>query len=349
MQKIYDVCIVGWWASGLFCAINLPATLSKLILEKNTHCAVKVLLSWWERCNVSNIYCAPEAYVSENKKMLPSIFHAWGPQDMVERLAARGVETVVEDRGRIVLKSWKAKQLAELLVSEAVKNDTEIKTDTTVQWLEYLADEACFLLHTSQGDIHAKRVILSSWGKSYPQVGATDLAFQLAQQFWLEINMPYACLCGIEMIEDVSALAGTTIDARVFIKSKNKIVYEEQWPVLFTHRWLSWPVIFNASVFIGHTENITLHIFPEQYTKRMKSLWIIQKELTYTMKSLRSRAEAKVTWWWISMSELKQNFESKKNPWLYIIGEACDITGKTWWYNLQRARSSAKVCAGGVE
>jgi predicted flavoprotein YhiN len=31
----------------------------------------------------------------------------------------------------------------------------------------------------------------------------------------------------------------------------------------------------------------------------------------------------------VLLSELKRNFESKKVPGLYFIGEACDVVGKT--------------------
>jgi predicted flavoprotein YhiN len=60
---------------------------------------------------------------------------------------------------------------------------------------------------------------------------------------------------------------------------------------------------------------------------------------------LRPMTEAKVSVWWVLLKELDQHFQSKKIPWLYFIGESLDITGKTWWYNLQRARTSAYVCA----
>jgi predicted flavoprotein YhiN len=63
------------------------------------------------------------------------------------------------------------------------------------------------------------------------------------------------------------------------------------------------------------------------------------------LTGLRSIQEAKVSVGWVLLKELDQTFQSKKIPWLYFIGESVDITGKTWWYNLQRAWTSAYVCA----
>ena len=52
---VYDVIIIWAWAAWLFAWIHLPKNKKKLILEKNENPWVKVLLSWWERANVSNI------------------------------------------------------------------------------------------------------------------------------------------------------------------------------------------------------------------------------------------------------------------------------------------------------
>ncbi|HCB51992.1 TPA: hypothetical protein DEP21_05540 [Patescibacteria group bacterium] len=48
------------------------------------------------------------------------------------------------------------------------------------------------------------------------------------------------------------------------------------------------------------------------------------------------------------LNELKPNFESKKIPGLYILGELLDITGKTGGFNLQRCRTSARHCAQNI-
>jgi predicted flavoprotein YhiN len=66
------------------------------------------------------------------------------------------------------------------------------------------------------------------------------------------------------------------------------------------------------------------------------------------MRDVRSWDEAKVSGWWIDLAELKPNFESKKVLGLYFVGEAIDITGKTGWYNLQWAWSSAYVCGSSI-
>jgi predicted flavoprotein YhiN len=58
----------------------------------------------------------------------------------------------------------------------------------------------------------------------------------------------------------------------------------------------------------------------------------------------RSFAEAKVCGGGIATSCLKENFEVKTVPGLFIIGECLDCTGKTGGFNLQRCWTSGAIC-----
>ena len=72
---IYDIIIVWAGAAWLFAWINSDKKLNKLILEKMPKPWIKVLLSWWERANVSNMDIEVERdYFGQNKKALISIF-----------------------------------------------------------------------------------------------------------------------------------------------------------------------------------------------------------------------------------------------------------------------------------
>ena len=76
-------------------------------------------------------------YVGENIKALPGIFHAFSNQDMIDFLAAHGIETIVEDRGRVLLKSGKAKELRDLLVRLATENGVEFFLEQNILKVEH--------------------------------------------------------------------------------------------------------------------------------------------------------------------------------------------------------------------
>jgi len=349
-MQIYDVLIIWWWASGLFCSVFLPKEMKKCIIEKTDKLGSKVLLSWWERCNLTNIHLDPEHhYVGQSLKSLPSLFHQFGPEDMIHYLNEHDIETKVEENGRVLLKSWKAKQLVEFLVNESKNNETEFLLSHEVHAIT-TADNHSFVITTSAGVYVAKHVIVASWWMTYPQIGASPFAYEIAEQLWLPLSSPHGALCGIETKEDLSSLAWNTVQATLTLYADNKIVYTNKWSLLFTHRGFSWPIIFDATLYID--QDVSKYSLQCNFDLSGTSKKVIQKfklvpwdtVRDFRIKALRSIEEAKVSVWWILLKDLDQWFQSKRIPWLYFIGESLDITGKTWWYNLQWAWTSAYVC-----
>jgi len=348
---VYDIIIIWWGASGLFCSLFLPKDLKKCIIEKTDKFGSKVLLSWWERCNLTNAHLDPELhYIGQSLKSLPSLFHQFGPEDMMRYLSDHAIETKVEENGRVLLKSWKAKQLLDFLVDESKKNETEFLLSHEVYSIT-LADDHTFVITTSAGIYTAHQVIIATWGMTYPQIGASPFAYEIAEQLWLPISVPHAALCGIETKDDFSVLAWNTLQAMITLYCNDMVVYTNTWSLLFTHRGLSWPIIFDATLYMD--QDISTYMLQCDFDLTATSKKVIQVLKLFSwdtvrdirIKTLRPITEAKVSVGGILLRELDQHFQSKKIPWLYFIGESLDITGKTWWYNLQWAWTSAYVCA----
>lgn len=373
---IYDLIIIWWWASGLFCAINSPSNYKTLIIEKQDQLWTKILLSGWGRCNFSNINIDAERYFGSNKKMLPSVFHKFDNQDMQDFLKNNDIETQVEDSGRIILKSGKAKQLLDLLIQKAESNNTEIKLNQTITDIEktwetfIITISESSKMFSSQQKYTCKKLVIATGGVSYPKTGTTGYWLNLAKQFDLEITKPYPALCGIETQIDLSNLSWSSIVAEVKLFNNSKLVYQQKWNLLFTHWWLSWPVIFNTTAaiweylskkwrynpeYIQTNTHIEINIADKYITKRLKQSELLTTDVSNNSSSINLKIKnitdidtAKVSWWWISMNEIKPNFESKKIPNLYFIWETLDITGQTGWFNLQRAWSSGFICGTNI-
>lgn len=380
---IYDQIIIWWGASGLFCAINSPKNNTKLILEKQDQLWTKILMSGWWRCNFSNTQISLETYFWENKKMLPSVFHKFSNQEMLEFLESNGVETKQENNGRLILKSWKAQELLDLLIKKTKENQTEIKLNQEIISIQQVSPissqergigcKVNFIITTTVEQFKCKKLIIATGGVSHPNVWTDWYWLDLARQFDLKIIKPYPSLCGIETQEDLSNLSWSSVIAEVKLFNNSKIIYQQTGNLLFTHRWLSGPVIFNATAaiweylskkgkynpeYIQTNTHIEINIPDNQITKRLKQSDLInnssviangmKKSIYLKIKNITAIETAKVSWWWISMNEIKPNFESKKIPNLYFIGETLDITGQTWGFNLQRAWSSGFVCGNNI-
>lgn len=348
---VYDVIIIWWGASGLFCSLFLPKEMKKCIIEKTDKLGSKVLLSGGERCNVSNITLDPQFhYIWQFLKSLPSLFHAFGPEDMIAYLGDHGIETKIEENGRVILKSWKAKELVDFLIHESKNNETDHFLSHDVHSIT-LADNHTFVITTSVGIYTTKQVIIASWGMTYPQIGASPFAYEIAEQLWLSLVTPHGALCGIETQDGFPLLSWNTVQTKLTLYADNRVVYSTTWSLLFTHRGLSGPVIFDTTLFID--QDVSKYMIQCDFDFAASSKKIIQTFKLFPwdtvrdirISSLRPISEAKVSAWGILLRDLDQSFQSKKIPWLYFIGEALDVTGKTWGYNLQRAWTSGYICA----
>lgn len=351
-DKLYDVIIVWAWAAGLFCSIFADKRLDKLILENSKRVWTKILLSWWWRCNVTNINLNPESdYVWENIRALPSIFHKFDNYDTINWFSDKWLTMHEEKYGKMYLDSEKSSKLVELLVKQSWENNSQIFFE---QWvidisLDNTKNENLFVVNTQNNEYLCKKLVIASGGVNFPQVWATWIARDIAKKFGIEYVDPYPCLSWVEIQEDVSALTWNAVDVEVIIKYWKKILFENKWSMLFTHRWLSWPAVFDIGLYlkweIKNYELIIKFDLRKLNEKTINFFWLSEKDCDrkFTMTWFRPWELANATWWWIKLSQLDNNLQSKKIPWLYFVGEACDITGRTWGFNLQWAWSSGYV------
>jgi len=378
----YDIIIIWAWAAWLFASINTWKKLKKLILEKTDKIGTKVLLSGWERANVSNSDIEVERdYFWQNKKALKSIFVQYNQWDIQSFFTENDIEIVEEDRNRLILKSGDSKQLVSLLEKKSRQNNTEIKINSEVIKIEKIQGELQSkreyprvennlykIITRNNANYIAKNIIISTWWKSFFQVWTSWDWYNFAKDFSINIFPPHRALCGMTTKQDLSVLSGSSISTWIKVLDKDKIIYEENWPLLFTHFWLSWPIIFNSSVVIWEylnkikvcdenekikymLDNIFIELFLEKdlCTKKIYKFFeeSIEKDIPIKLwlQDWRSWKEAKATWWWVDINELDKYMQSKNNPWLFFIWEVVDITWKTWWFNLQWAWSSAYSCS----
>ncbi len=352
-EKIRDVIIVWWWAAGLFCSIFADKKLDKLILENSKRVWTKVLLSGWWRCNVTNINLNSNTdYIWDNIKPLPSIFHKLSNQDVINWFTEKWLPMHEENYGKMFLDCEKSSKLVDLLVQESKNNNTETKLE---QWvIDVDKKDDIFFVKTQDNEYLCKNIVFSSWWKNFPQIWATWIAWDIANKFWIQTVDAYPCLSGVETVQDVSWLTWSAVEVEAIVNFWKKIVFQNKWPLLFTHRWLSWPAVFDIWLFIWRNlKNSELKDYELRIIFDMKKLnektiqffglsWK-NFERKFEITWFRPWALAKATWGWVKLSELDSHLQSKKVPWLYFAGEACDITGRTWGFNLQWAWSSGYV------
>lgn len=368
---IYDVVIVWAWAAWLFSWICLKKDFKKIILEKTSKAWTKVLMSWGERANVSNMDIEPTRdYFTQNKKFLHSIFASYTNWDIMSFFAKNWVEIVEEDRSRLILKSGDSRELLDCLLKNIKKNNCDLKLNSNVK--KIIKKNDIFEIFLESGEKYfSKNVIISSGWKSFPQIWTTGEGYEIAKNLGIKVVTPYRTLCGMATKMDLSSISWVSADLEMsfFDKNSKKNIYKEFWPLLFTHFWISWPIVHNLSNAIWEYLNslkidendfekyilenlfVKLDFNLEKTPKRILKFFELNQEKKYVKISLqnwRSWREAKATWWWISTHELDNHMQAKKLPNLYFIWEVVDVTWKTGGFNLQWAWSSAFVASENI-
>lgn len=373
MKDIQDLIIIWAWACWLFTSIKAPKHFKKILLEKNKFIGIKVLLSWWERANATNFDIEPTRdYFWQNRKAMISIYNNFTNWDMMGFFADNNVELDQEDRGRMILKSWDSKELLACLEKASLENDTKIKTSQSVLSVEKKDD--IFEVKTDKEVFFSKRVAVTCWWRSFMHTWTVWDWYDIAKSFNIPIVKPHRWLCWLISKVDFKEIswASQILDLEVYDKKEKKNIYIEKWPLLWTHFWVSWPIIHNSWVAIWEylnsisskkalldypapwdlepeeeyiKENICLRVkFDlEKTPKSVKSFWKIADDdvnREFDILNWRSWKEAKITWWWILLDSLDKNLQSKIVPWLYFWGEILDLTWKTWGFNLQLSWST---------
>lgn len=369
---IYDVVIVWAWAAWLFSWILLDKKYKKLILEKTEKPGMKVLLSGWERANVSNMDIEPTRdYFTQNKKFLLSIFARYNQWDTMSFFSEQGINIVEEDRHRLILESGDSKELLSCLLENIKKNKCELKINQDVKDIIKIEDWNYEILVDTWERYFAKNVIVSSGWKSFSHIWTTWEGYNIAQKLWLKIVTPYRTLCGMSTKKDMTEISWVSTDLNMILvdKNNNKPIYSETGPMLFTHFGISWPIVHNLSNAIWEylnslkldeidfekyiVDNLSLNLTfdLEKTPKRLMKFFELKEdnlEINIELQNWRSWKEAKATWGGIDTDELDNHMQSKKYNWLYFIWEVVDVTWKTWWFNLQWAWSSAYVASENI-
>jgi predicted flavoprotein YhiN len=80
----YDALVLGAGAAGLMCAMEAGRRGRRIaVLERAEHAGKKILISGGGRCNFTNLYCAPDHFISSNPHFAKSALARYTPADFI--------------------------------------------------------------------------------------------------------------------------------------------------------------------------------------------------------------------------------------------------------------------------
>lgn len=256
----FDVIILGGGAAGLLCAAEAATRGRKvLVLEQGKKAAPKILVSGGGRCNFTNIYAKPSNYVSTNPGFVDDALSRYKPKHFIALVKARRIPYHEKIKGQLFCDK-SAKEIIDLLVDRAEEKGAKLLLDQKVEEISRSGEN--FIVQAG-GETHsAPKLVVATGGLSWPQLGATDLGYKIAQQFGLKIVEPSPALVGLafppQEMERFKDLAGIHLTVGVSCGDWNSVD-----DLMITHKGLSGPVMLNASLVWKPGQEIEVNWIPE--------------------------------------------------------------------------------------
>lgn len=374
-MKIYDGIIIGAGAAGMAAAITAKQENPKFdlaILEKMDRPGLKVAAAGNGRCNITNKNC-PD-YIS-TLKFLQSV----------------GIMTRDDGNGWIYPYNEEAKSVVAALTAKIRSQNTQIFCGTRVKSIEVIENRQVsgwrhnkesvskiFQIDTYDGTKYfARRVVLSTGGKSGPKLGTTGDGFVIARNLGHTVNTLVPSLTTVETYEDTAYIAGVRAKASVTLFFKEIPVAAEEGEIQFTEDGISGICIYNLTRYMTglplESYSLEVDFFPaiwnieeviaerealmgkdallltmlkkplrklimDQTGGNVKEVVRLVKKFPLTVKNLGGWRKAQVTRGGVDLHEVSHDtMESTLINNLFIVGEVLDYDGPCGGFNLNHA------------
>jgi predicted flavoprotein YhiN len=205
----------------------------------------KIRISGGGRCNLTHGTVRPEDYDTGSPPVLRSLLSGFPPSALRAYFAARGIETVEEDAGKVWPRTVGAQGILDAL--HAALREAGVEERYGVPASE-VRREGDFWVVDGQ---RARRVIVATGGLSIPETGATDFAFRLARSFGHEVVATVPAL--VPLTGKIGhELSGVTLPAVLTVHGpSDERVARSAGSLLFTHRGVSGPVALDVSLAVA--------------------------------------------------------------------------------------------------
>ena len=257
----FDAIVVGAGAAGMFCAAQAGQLGCRvLLLDNGKKPGRKILMSGGGRCNFTNMYVEPAAYLSQNPHFCKSALARYTQWDFIELVGKYGIAWHEKTLGQLFCDD-SAEQIVNLLLAECEKGGVQIRLRSEILSVE--RDEQGYRLQVNGETLATKKLVIASGGLSMPGLGASPFGYKIAEQFGLKVLLTRAGLVPFTLhkplLEQLQVLSGVSVPST--ITAENGTLFREN--LLFTHRGLSGPAVLQISSYWQPGEFVTVNLLPD--------------------------------------------------------------------------------------
>jgi predicted Rossmann fold flavoprotein len=248
----YDILIIGAGAAGL-----MAASAAARNADPSTHIAAldgakiigaKILVSGGGRCNVTHHTVTNKDFAGSKPNQIAKVLKTFTPDDTIAFFADLGVTLKREDTGKLFPTTNKARTILDALLKSVKQTNATILNDHRVTKVS--PSDTGFTLRTPHGELHTKKLILATGGKSLPKTGSDGLAYGFAISLGHTLTQTTPALVPLVLTDGhwLTRLSGLTADVQLTLTAPTgKIIHRQPGSLLLTHFGLSGPAAMDIS------------------------------------------------------------------------------------------------------
>jgi predicted Rossmann fold flavoprotein len=278
-RPINDLVIVGGGASGLMAALAAAeAGVRPVILERMDRVGKKILATGNGRCNLTHLSAEPSRYHGADPGFTAEALSRFGVRQTLEMFGKMGLETKVEENGRVFPRTDQASAVLDVLRYEVVRLQADEVCDSDVTAIEH--GNGVFRISLGNGHVRfAYSVVLAAGGRAAPALGSNGSGFQLARSLGHSVVEPFPSIVQLKLRDaSLRKLKGVKMQGRLDLAAGGGSLGSEPGEILFTEYGLSGPPALkcarnvNALLSDGLKPVVTLDCFPEKTAPECLSL-----------------------------------------------------------------------------
>lgn len=379
------IIIVGAGAAGMLAAIHAKTKDNQVILiERNTNCGKKILITGNGKCNYLNDDFNISHYRSDNLEFLENIITKENKKLLISEFKKIGIEPKIKN-GYYYPMSNTSISIQNALLLTLKQKGIEIITNTTITDIKKINNK--FILNDK---FTCDKLIIAAGSSACPKCGTDGTIYDALKPLGLKIKKPLPALVQLKSEgKFLKEWAGIRCDCELSLYENDKLIKKSIGEVQLTDYGISGICTFQLSsdcirgLDSGKKEVIKMNFLPDIkdfdtfYLNRVKLLkgrndielfeGLINYKLLYVLfkhnKNIKEALtsfsleitgyngfdKAQVASGGIKLTEINDNFECKNIKDLYIIGEALDVDGDCGGYNLAFAFLSGIIAGESIK
>ena len=379
------IIIVGAGAAGMLAAIHAKTKDNQVILiERNTNCGKKILITGNGKCNYLNDDFNISHYRSDNLEFLENIITEENKKLLISEFKKIGIEPKIKN-GYYYPMSNTSISIQNALLLTLKQKGIEIITNTTITDIKKINNK--FILNDK---FTCDKLIIAAGSSACPKCGTDGTIYDALKPLGLKIKKPLPALVQLKSEgKFLKEWAGIRCDCELSLFENDKLIKKSIGEVQLTDYGISGICTFQLSsdcirgLDSGKKEVIKINFLPDIkdfdtfYLNRVKLLkgrndielfeGLINYKLLYVLfkhnKNIKEALtsfsleitgyngfdKAQVASGGIKLTEINDNFACKNIKDLYNIGEALDVDGDCGGYNLAFAFLSGIIAGESIK